>query len=70
MHVEFCWKNLQEKDCLEDKSAKREANIKKNLKDTTHKGVGYIHLPLYRDQWWVRVDTVIKFGASEMRIIS
>ena len=40
MHVEFCWKNLQEKDCLEDKSAKREANIKKNLKDTAHKEVG------------------------------
>jgi len=39
---------------------KWKCNIKLNLEDTEYEIMNWMHLAQYRDQWWTRVNTVIK----------
>jgi len=59
MHTGFWWRNLKEREYLED--------IRMDLTETGRKGMEWIHLALDRDKWQALVNTVMNLGFHQCR---
>jgi hypothetical protein len=55
----FWWKNLRERDHLEDPRRRCEDNIKMDLQEMGYGAMEWIDLALDRDRWRALVNTVI-----------
>jgi hypothetical protein len=56
MHTAFWWRNLQERDCVE------EDKIKMDLKEICWEGMDWLYLAKERDKWWAFVGGVEPSG--------
>jgi hypothetical protein len=62
MYTGFWRKNVKGTDHLEGLSIDGRILSKWILKTWNGEGMDWIHLAHNRDNWWVRVDTVMKLG--------
>jgi hypothetical protein len=55
----FWWKNLRERDHLENPGADKKDNIKTDLQKVGCAGVDWTDLAQDRDRWWALVNAVM-----------